>query len=395
MSGRFRHQHSQAFDERRDKSLVMLTSVEIRRFRAFRELSVERLGRVNLVVGKNSVGKTTLLEAISLYRSGLAAGFFAQKLLERRQEDSRASSQASMGAGNGAFDPLDSLFFQEESEGQEIRIGPKGGRDDLVLKKSWRWLSERDLGKGQKGTVVEYSDDAPDQSIPAEQVWLVEYEGKRHETRSTGRRNVRVDRRGTSEFETSRSLLLPFRGFSADGTDVSTLWDQIVLTEREATVVEALQVIEPETERLVLVEERHESSRSFTRIPLVKLKGSARPVPLRSLGDGMSRVFELAVGLTNVPEGGAFLVDELDSGIHYTLLADIWKMVFRVATTLDIQVFGTTHSWECIESFQNAASSTSEESVLVRMYKNKGGVFSDVFSKDDLKVITRDAIEVR
>ena len=39
---------------------LILTSLEIRNFRGFRHLQVERLGRVNLVVGKNNVGKSSL-----------------------------------------------------------------------------------------------------------------------------------------------------------------------------------------------------------------------------------------------------------------------------------------------------------------------------------------------
>ena len=48
-------------------SSLPLDSLLIRNFRAFKELEVERLGRVNLVVGKNNVGKTSLLEAVMLY----------------------------------------------------------------------------------------------------------------------------------------------------------------------------------------------------------------------------------------------------------------------------------------------------------------------------------------
>ena len=47
----------------------MLSSLEIKNFRAFSHLSIERLGQVNLIVGKNDVGKTTLLEALRLYSS--------------------------------------------------------------------------------------------------------------------------------------------------------------------------------------------------------------------------------------------------------------------------------------------------------------------------------------
>ena len=46
---------------------LILDSLDIRNFRAFEHLTIERLGRVNLITGKNGVGKTALLEAIWLY----------------------------------------------------------------------------------------------------------------------------------------------------------------------------------------------------------------------------------------------------------------------------------------------------------------------------------------
>lgn len=48
-------------------SNLILDSLEIRNFRGFNHLQIERLARVNLIVGKNNVGKSSLLEAIELY----------------------------------------------------------------------------------------------------------------------------------------------------------------------------------------------------------------------------------------------------------------------------------------------------------------------------------------
>ena len=64
----------------------MLGSLRITGFRAFSDLTVERLGRVTLVVGKNNVGKTTLLEAVHLHASGIYVGHMAHQILARRDE---------------------------------------------------------------------------------------------------------------------------------------------------------------------------------------------------------------------------------------------------------------------------------------------------------------------
>jgi len=45
---------------------LLLDSLEIQNFRGFRHLQIEKLGRVNLIVGKNNIGKTALLEALHL-----------------------------------------------------------------------------------------------------------------------------------------------------------------------------------------------------------------------------------------------------------------------------------------------------------------------------------------
>ena len=50
---------------------LVLDSLEIKNFRAFKHLRIEKLGRVNLIVGKNNVGKTSVLEALWLYAAGV------------------------------------------------------------------------------------------------------------------------------------------------------------------------------------------------------------------------------------------------------------------------------------------------------------------------------------
>src|SRR5207248_10243537 len=65
---------------------LILNSLEIKNFRGFRHLQIERLGRVNLIVGKNNVGKTSLLEALRLYASRASTPTFIWEILSTRNE---------------------------------------------------------------------------------------------------------------------------------------------------------------------------------------------------------------------------------------------------------------------------------------------------------------------
>ncbi len=93
---------------------------------------------------------------------------------------------------------------------------------------------------------------------------------------------------------------------------------------------------------------------------------------------------------------GIFLIDEIENGIHYTVLPELWRFLFRSARLNNVQVFATTHSWDCVEAFQKAAAEESEiEGTLIRL-ENRGDCHKAVtFSEKELAIVTRDKIEVR
>jgi AAA15 family ATPase/GTPase len=66
----------------------MLNSLYIKNFRLFKELTIEKLGRVNLIVGRNNSGKTCLLEALWIYGSN-ANPAVLEKIIYQRDENSQ------------------------------------------------------------------------------------------------------------------------------------------------------------------------------------------------------------------------------------------------------------------------------------------------------------------
>ena len=90
------------------------------------------------------------------------------------------------------------------------------------------------------------------------------------------------------------------------------------------------------------------------------------------------------------------LIDEIENGLHYSLLLEIWRYLFKFARQLNVQLFVTTHSWECIEAFQKATvEDKQDEGALIRLQNKKGDVTATVFDENDLTIITRNQIEVR
>ncbi|NEQ96797.1 MAG: AAA family ATPase [Cyanothece sp. SIO2G6] len=355
----------------------MLNSLRISQFRAFKDLKIDRLGRINLVVGRNNLGKTTLLEAVYLYASDNTLDTL-NRVLKRRQEYFIEKG--------GEVISYDNLFCRNTEQLAPIEIGEIQGKNQLVIRRMWRFA---DVVEAEERLQVRYSEHLPDDpEIDATEVLTAKRGQNNFESMSidSGRysRRLRQKQDGLSS-----SLFLPFSGFQDDSVDPAELWDRVAVTNKDSDVLSALKIIEPGLERIIMVANRPQ------RQAMAKLPEQLQHIPLRSLGDGMNRLFELALGLVSVPEGKIFLVDEIDAGLHFTTLVDVWRLVFQAAEALNIQVFATTHSWDCIEAFQQAAVEHLAEGCLIRLEKGEEGIRAEVFSEEDLTIITRKSIEVR
>lgn len=372
----------------------LLPSFRIQGFRAFRDLQIPRLGRVNLLVGKNNVGKTTALEALKVYAAGADAPREIRDLLERRQEIRRSAPREKTPPH---FD-IDRVFFQSEHHGRTSIIQLGSVEEEAPLRiQSGRVSGNAPSLRPVEGMFYAADEELPDDAQPANPVLRV----------SQGTVPIQViSLRALSDFhpldpvdlrmrrlpEAKSPLtceLLPARGI--DKASIGALWDSIVLTANEQSTLQALRIIAPDIERISLVEDPQQQG---IRYALISRKGHSSPEPLHSMGDGMNRVFELALGLVSASDG-LFLIDEVENGVHYAAQEQLWHFIFEAASQLGVQVFATTHSWDCIAAFQKAASSHPEDGVLISLAQVDGDIKAAVFNERDLEIITRESIEVR
>ena len=169
------------------------------------------------------------------------------------------------------------------------------------------------------------------------------------------------------------------------------LWDGIALTSYVDDVVEALRIIDPKIADVSMLGGVPSTRR---RTAMVRAENIDHPVPLRSFGDGLNRIFGIMLSLVNA-RGGLLLIDELENGLHYSVQLDAWRMIFKLARKLDVQVFATSHSWDAVETFQKAAAETPEEGALLRLTRRGDNIIPTVFVEEELSVATRHKIEVR
>ena len=191
------------------------------------------------------------------------------------------------------------------------------------------------------------------------------------------------------------------RSSSLDKETMKNLFDQIVLTPDEDLVIQALKSIEPDIERIASINPRlrgsfvvQKTNNSDQRIPLASMINFQR-IPIGSMGDGISRILGLTLALINA-KNGVLLVDEIDTGLHFSAMSDMWKLLYETAKRLNVQVFATTHSRDCWESLAEIAETedSSENDIVIHRIE-KGRANSIVIGEDEMAIAAERGIEVR
>ena len=129
----------------------------------------------------------------------------------------------------------------------------------------------------------------------------------------------------------------------------------------------------------------------------MKLSGVRDVSPLRSMGDGVNRILTIILAMVNA-ENGYLLIDEFENGLHYSVQEQLWKIIFQTAKILNVQVFATTHSNDCIRSFGNVLNSgdyDSDSGKLIRLDRKGDEVFDTDFNAEELHTANVQNIEIR
>ena len=99
----------------------------------------------------------------------------------------------------------------------------------------------------------------------------------------------------------------------------------------------------------------------------VDFENMAEKLPLRMTGDGMRRYLNIVAASAN-PMNNIILIDEIDNGLHYSAYKKLWEAIFALATETNKQVFVTTHSKETLYRLNEMLEEHSEYQDALRLY---------------------------
>ncbi len=375
----------------------MYTSFTTDNFRCFEHLTIEPLARINLIAGKNNTGKTALLEALWLH-SGPNVPDLGIRLAGFRgvpgQDPRRLLHDLFYN-----FDPDRTITLSSVREGS-------GGPSRLDISSRPFDAGETPIPFPNPPSAVPRGSQEPDVSAVSSSEIVLDY------TDEFGKKYVSKGWWAINQFLPGATpmpgLTMESAGMVRNPADMPPRPSSIFLSPRLRNnqqeelvrfgevelagfankIVDCLRVIDPRIKRLTTI--------AAAPAPMLYADvGLERLVPLGFMGDGISRLLSMTLALYSA-HNGTILIDEVENGLHHTALPEVWNNLNWLSREFNVQVFATTHSYECLVAARDAFKANENQDLLVhRLSRREAGIVATTYPYDALDFTLDYGAEIR
>ena len=300
-----------------------IKSVTVERFKCFDSFTIDGLKRVNLISGKNNIGKTAFMEVCYLAQSTQNSRDFFHSLLVLELSRNPLVE----------FEILeDSNSFDFKFEDTKIVINKIPKYIDIFSKDNLYTKPEKDYNRGIK-EITQF------------------YNGK---NRALNLKN--------KQFISMNTIRAKFMAECIDEIKLQDNEDALNAILKELFNIKKIDVIKNQ----------------------VMVKKEKDFILLNEFGDGIKHLLNIVLALYLNNKSTIYL-DEVDNGIHYSLFDSLWEIIFKLSKENSVQVFATTHSKECIESYNRVSTKVKDDDITyIKMTKDKNGVIKAVLRDNKL-----------
>ncbi|MSU00133.1 AAA family ATPase [Tissierella pigra] len=346
-----------------------ITNLNIEAYRGIKSLEIEDLGNINIFVGDNNTGKTSVLEAIQLICNPSEYNLIR---IARQRERYRTNTRM----GLNILDSILCLFniehFNKERNYYHIRI--KGTINNQVgnIDINGRVVNQLiDLNEVAKynaiirsrlnRSIIETEKEIPtfigkiDSSFPLNQLSFVD--------NSMGEFEIN---------EYSRIMQVKDKPSILEVKFIQTV-DHII-EDAFSMLIKDKDLKEKSVELL------KEFDESITDIRYINDNGRFIPIietndknylPLSMYGDGMKKSLIMLNAIVSV-ENGVVLIDEFETALHTSAMKQVFKFILDISRQLNVQLFLTTHSIEAVDKLLESAEQDRQDIRIVRLKKKDG-----------------------
>jgi len=290
-----------------------ITEIEIKNFKCFDNFKTEGFKRVNLIGGKNNVGKTAFMEAVYVNTKAIDLKSFVAA--------------------------LDDIKFMREN------LNILGGYENDVKK-----------------NIEQFNNIFTKSNINLASYTIEDINGVKKYIFNFNGENIEVN---VNQFSYERSIaksIVFIDNFGLSNNQIIGLYASVQKKNEEYFLDEILKEFDSRIESFKIIDNK----------PQCEING--KYYEITEFGDGVRHLVSIITTLFFCEDGYLF-IDEVDNGFHYTKLDELWKIILEVSDKLNVQVFATTHSKECIESFNRVQKKLNDSDTsyfeMIKNIKNK------------------------
>ncbi len=303
-----------------------IKNIEIKNFKCFKDFKAKGFKRVNLIGGKNNVGKTAFMEACYVNSNSIGFQDFLTTLYNielNREKTNLLSNTINDIVNNSEDEILKNIFsFQKLIEKKELLKKKLSSFDWFEIKTNLR------KNNFKNKTDINTS-------------FLLSINDRETELNSFENLNLNLN---------YNSIYIENIGISTG--IIKKFYDVIQENDDEELFSNYLKNFDKDLEKFKFINS------------LPKLRKNGKYQELRTFGDGLKLYLSIVISLL-VTKKGFIFIDEIDNGIHYSLLDNLWEIILTISKKQNVQVFATTHSKECIESYARVSKKLQDEEITM------------------------------
>jgi len=287
-----------------------IRNIEIKKFKCFEDFKAEGFGRVNLIGGKNNVGKTAFMEAmaINVHSKDIATFFTAINIttFQRNKLEKERTLKKD-------FENTKNYYSKTNLNVRTYNLKNKDGKKEYIFK-----IDEKEININAN----EFS-----------------YEIKK------------VDN------------IYFIDNFGFDNFWLKDAYISIQKMDKEDSLNNYINQFDSNIEKFKI----------FDDSPECKVINLKKYQKINEFGSGLKSYISIICSLYAC-ENGYLFIDEVDNGIHYTQLDRLWEIILTISKQQNVQVFATTHSKECIESYARVVEELNDKDItFIKLGKNRKG----------------------
>jgi AAA15 family ATPase/GTPase len=312
-----------------------INTIAIKDFKCFKDFQADGFGRVNLIGGKNNVGKTAFMEACyaNVYGQNIKSFIASLQDIKFMRENLNILEDADIDDTKKFVEQSNHIFVSSNINQIHFRIDENEG-------------------------VKKYHFEFNNQTIDA----------------------------NANDFSFDFDVISNIGfidNFGFGNSQISKAYLSIQKKDKEQFLNEILYKFDNRIEKFIAGD-----------IPQCRVNGEW--LELTELGDGARHLVSIVSSLFKC-ENSYLFIDEIDNGIHYTQLDELWEIILSVSKEQNVQVFATTHSKECIESYTRIAKKLEDKDIkYIKLSRQKdSSIYAGVRDYDMLQYSIDDEHEVR